>query len=324
MKKQTLNNAKVGLFVVAGVAFLILTLYMIGRNRNLFGYTFKIQASLSNVNGLIPGNNVRFKGIDVGTVEYISIQNDTSIIVGMVIDQKMKAYIRKNVIASVGTDGLMGNKLININSQAGDSELIEEGDLIGSLEPVETDEMLRTLNTTNTTIERVTGNLYEITAKLNSSKSLWGLLSDTVITQDLKKAVEGLKTAGTNTAEVTRKTKVLLERFERSNGIAQTLLTDTTLSRQLVNAVRSMEEASVKTPTAVDDIQRFIDEMRKGQGTARAMFTDTLLREKFLNSATNIEQGTGRFNENMEALKSNFLFRRYFKKQERKNKSKSN
>nr|HPM32887.1 MlaD family protein [Chryseolinea sp.] len=69
MKKKEIENSKVGLLVLAGMIFLILMLYLIGRNRNLFGSTFTMKVVMNNVNGLVPGNNVRFKGIDVGTVK---------------------------------------------------------------------------------------------------------------------------------------------------------------------------------------------------------------------------------------------------------------
>ena len=87
-----------------------------GSKQNLFGSTFSISANFYNVNGLMQGNNVRYAGIDVGTVESITIINDTSVKVVMVIEKKIQPYIKKNALASIGTDGLMGNKLVNINS----------------------------------------------------------------------------------------------------------------------------------------------------------------------------------------------------------------
>jgi phospholipid/cholesterol/gamma-HCH transport system substrate-binding protein len=84
--KQTSNNIKLGVFVLAGLLFLILLLYMIGRNRNLFGRNYVLKARFENVQGLIPGNNVRFAGIQAGTVKKIQILNDTMIEVTMFID----------------------------------------------------------------------------------------------------------------------------------------------------------------------------------------------------------------------------------------------
>jgi phospholipid/cholesterol/gamma-HCH transport system substrate-binding protein len=317
MRNKKIDNAKVGLLVLSGLLFLVFTLYMIGKNRNLFGSTFTIKAVLNNVNGLVPGNNVRFKGMDVGTVQSLVVANDTAIYVTMTIDEKMKPYIKQNAIASVGTDGLMGNKLININSDSAPSEPVEKDDVIQSRKPVETDEMLRTLNTTNTNIERITHNLFEITVKLNSSESLWTLLSDTVITKDLKHAVSDFKKAGANTANMTLTANNIVRKLENGNGIANKLFTDTTLVNQLTNSLNEIKQASHQTSTMMKDLQTVVDDMKQGDGPAGLILTDTLLRTSLFKSAINIEQGTDRFNQNMEALKSNFLFRRHFKKLEK-------
>ncbi|MFD1001063.1 MlaD family protein [Ohtaekwangia kribbensis] len=317
MKNKTVDNAKVGLFVVIGILFLVFTLYMIGKNRNLLGTTFTIKAIVSNVNGLVPGNNVRFKGIDVGTVKSVSVENDTAIVVTMLIDEKMKSYIRKNAIASIGTDGLMGNKLININSQPGYAEPVREGDVIFSRKPVETDEMLRTLNTTNDNIARISTNLYEITEKLNRSESLWTLLSDTIITQDLRAAVHDFRTAGKSTAAFTQNANGIVQRFQSGDGLINRLFMDTTLANQLNTSLQQIQDASVKTSEMMKDLRNVVDDVKEGEGTAGLILSDTLLREKLFKSASNIEQGTQRFNENMEALKHNFLFRPYFKKKEK-------
>jgi phospholipid/cholesterol/gamma-HCH transport system substrate-binding protein len=318
MKNKTINNSKVGLLVISGLVFLVFTLYMIGKNRNLLGSSFTIKAVLTNVNGLVPGNNVRFKGMNVGTIKSISIASDTGIFVTMTIDESMKPYIKKNVMASVGTDGLMGDKLININSVGKSAEPIEENDTIRSLKPIETDEMLRTLNTTNTNIERITANLYEITAKLNRSESLWSLLSDTTISKNLKGAVADFKDAGSNTADMTLTAKNMVREFDQGTGIAYRLFADTSLSNNLDYSLQQIRQASVETSSMMKDLKYLVGEVQLGEGTAGLILKDTLARQSLLRSVQNIEQGADRFNENMEALKSNFLFRGYFRRQKRK------
>lgn len=314
MRHRRIDNAKVGLLVLSGLVFLVFTLYMIGKNRNLLGSTFTIKAIINNVNGLVPGNNVRFKGIDVGTVKSLAVVDDTAIYVTMTIDEKMRPYIKKNAIASIGTDGLMGNKLININSVSAPAEPIEPNDIIQSRQPVETDEMLRTLNTTNNNIERISHNLYEISEKLNSSESLWTLLSDTVITRDVRSAVVSFRKTGANTVALTATANSIANSLNNGNGIAHKLFTDTTLSNQLAHSLQQIQTASNETSLMMKDLKTVVDDMRQGDGTAGLLLTDTLLRQSLFKSALNIEQGTDRFNQNMEALKSNFLFRKYFKK----------
>ena len=323
MKTKSVDNAKLGAFVLAGIVFLIVTLYMIGKNRNLLGSTFTIKAEVNNVNGLVPGNNVRFKGIDVGTVKSIDIANDTLIYVTMTIEESMKPYIKQNALASIGTDGLMGNKLMNINSQPGLAPSVREGSIIQSRKPIETDEMLRTLNTTNNNMERITNNLNEITGKLNNSNSLWNLLSDTVITQDLKFAVKSLRQAGSNTASLTQQAKNMVTRYEKGNGLANSLFVDTTLSAKLHYSLGKIQQASDKTSLMIGNLESVILKLKAGEGTAGLVLADTALRNKLIRSAISIEQGTSKFNENMEAMRTNFLFKGYFKKLEKEEKNKN-
>lgn len=322
MKTKGVNNTKLGLFVLAGVLFMTLTLYMIGKNRNLLGNTFVIKAVVTNVNGLVPGNNVRFKGIDVGTVERIELANDSSIIVTLVIDEKMKAFLRSNAIVSIGTDGLMGNKLININSESGISMPIRAGDTLASRKPIETDEMLRTLNTTNTNVEKISRNLYEITARLNTSDGLWNLLSDSILSEDIKRAVQQLRIASDHTSDLTRKGNEIMNRLESGKGLVNTLFTDTTLSRDVSMLIGTLSRSGNQLSATADSLTIVVNGLRMGEGTAGLILSDTVARNSLLKSIRSIEEGTFRFNQNMEALKSNFLFKGYFKKVEKESQKK--
>lgn len=317
MKTRAIDNIKLGLFVIAALAFLILSLYLIGTNRNLFGSTFTISARFYNVNGLTSGNNVRFAGIDVGTVKDLTIESDSSVNVVMIIDKSVRQFIKNNSIATVGTDGLMGNKLININSVPGDAPSIQQGDVLASLKPIETDDMLRTLNATNENIRIITEDLKKITGKINDSNSLWSLLSDTTISKDLKEAVFSIKDAGDNASAAGREIADMVDTFAKGEGLAGTLFMDTVLSSNLRQSLNDVNSATNGLDSLIENLQDIVTGVNKGKGPAGAILTDSLMLEKINNSLSNIEQGTARFNENMEAMKHNFLFRRYFKKQEK-------
>lgn len=321
MTSKSLNNVKLGLFVFAGLLFMVFSLYMIGSNRNLFGSSFTIKASFYNVDGLTAGNNVRFSGIDVGTVKTIEIESDSTIAVTMLLDKSVRKYLRQNVIASIGTDGLMGNKLININSQSGAAPLLEPGTVIQSLRPIETDAMLRTLNTTNDNIEVITQNLKSITEKLNSNNSLWTLLADTIIARDLTLAVQEIRDASKNTVAFTEQANYLIKEVRQGEGLAGNILTDTVVFAQLKNAVAGLEKTSNSAQRLASDLEELVKQTKQGEGAAATLIYDTALVNKLKRSMISVEEGTSRFNENMEALKHNFLTRAYFRKQEKKNKA---
>src|SRR5689334_23205300 len=132
MKQKNINNLKLGLFVLSGLFFLVLLLYMIGKNRNLFGSNFLLKARFENVQGLVAGNSVRYAGISIGTVKSVSIVNDSLIEVAMLVDENMKQVIRTNTLASIGTDGLMGNKLVNMIPVRSAAQLVKEGSILES------------------------------------------------------------------------------------------------------------------------------------------------------------------------------------------------
>lgn len=317
MKHKTIDNTKLGIFVIAGILFLVFTLYMIGKNRNLFGRTFILHAAVTNVSGLVPGNNVRFKGIDVGTVKGITLENDTTIRITMVIDNNMKPFLRKNALVSIGTDGLMGNRVLNIMSQPGDAPTIDAGDMLSARKSVETEEMLRTLSRTNENMAKISGNLYEITEKLNSREALWSLLSDTLITRDVRSGIRGFQAAGTNAAMLTKKGNDLMVKLDHGKGIVNQVFIDTLLAGDLAQAIANLKLASKQSSELTENLQQAIADVRQGKGTAGLILSDSLMREKLLRTMTSVEQGTYRFNQNMEALKSNFLFRKYFRKMEK-------
>jgi len=319
MKRETkINNVKLGLFVLAGVVFLVFSLYMIGQNQNLFGATFTLTAHFRNINGLVAGNNVRFSGIDVGTVKSITVESDTSILVVMIIDRKMKDHIKANAIASLGTDGLVGNRLININSMRGQSPTVEDGGTISSRLPVESDEMLRTLQTTNNNIAIITENLKQVSVRLNGSATLWNILADTMIVKDLKEAARHINQAGANTELATGKAHKVIDRLASGDGVANAIFSDTTLRVELETSIAGLKLTSKTLETIATQLKDVTSNVRQGKGAMGLLLSDSVMSQKVSQSISNIEQGTGRFNENMEAMKSNFLFRKYFRKQKEK------
>jgi len=317
MKTRSIDNIKLGSFVLAGLIFLIFCLYMIGRNRNLFGSTFTISADFHNVNGLMTGNNVRFAGIDVGTVKRIDIVSDSSVRVYMIIDKEFRKHIKKNSVASVGTDGLMGNKLINVNSVPEVAPIVEEGDVIASLKPVETDEMLRTLNTTNQNLSSFSNDLKRIAQRINNSKGIWSLLSDTGISKNIENAAKNINRAGQRAAEAGEEITALLRSVKQGGGLASTILNDTVLSKRLKTAIANIQQVSEHASQLTNNLNEMLKQVKKGQGAAGVILSDTATERKLKQTISNLEQGTARFNEDMEAMKSNFLTRTYFKKQEK-------
>lgn len=318
MEKEIAKNIRLGVFVILGALLLIVALYMVGNKKNLFGSTFKVSAKFYNVNGLMKGNNVRFAGIDVGTVLHVEIVNDSSVNVVMIIEKDVQKFIKKNALASVGTDGLMGNKLVNINVVDKYAPAVEEGDELPTLRPIETDEMTRTLNITNENIKVISTNVRDITDKISSKNSLWTILMDTVVAENIKTAIIHIKDAGKNAAEVANNFENISEKIKNGKGTIGSLVSDTTLYTDINRVVGKLQRVSDTVGVVADDVSSIVAKIKKGEGSVGNLLTDTTFVHNLNKSVESINSAAKGFDENMVALKHNILLRRYYKKQEKK------
>lgn len=315
MKTTTSNNFRLGIFVAAGTAVLVMALYLIGSNRSIFSNTIKISSQFYNVNGLMAGNNVRYAGIDIGTVDKIMIENDSSVNVYMVIEKKHAGFIRKNAVASVGTDGLMGNKLININPGSRTAPLIQNGDVIVSLRPVENDEMIRTLNTTNENLEAITNDLRNFTSRLNKDKGILKLIEDSVSAENIRLTLEAIRKAAVNANDITLQLNRLATGLNNGEGLAGALLKDTIMSFELKAALRNLEQATDSINKISADMSDFSGRLNDKDGLLYAVTSDSLLTGNVKEGIANLKTSTLLLNENLKAMRKNFLFRKYFRKQ---------
>ncbi|HLO38672.1 MAG TPA: MlaD family protein, partial [Lacibacter sp.] len=195
MAKQTINNIKLGIFIIAGLFLLILGLYMIGRDSNLFSRNYILKARFEHVQGLTPGNNIRYAGIQVGTVKKVAIINDTSIEVTMLIEEDMKQFIRVNDVVSISTDGLMGNKLMQITPSKDGSAFAVDGDVLRTKKIISTDEMLELLNRTNQNVAVISEDLKNTVQRINNSSALWEVLDNKALPKNIFASVNNIRSA---------------------------------------------------------------------------------------------------------------------------------
>lgn len=322
MAKNTISNIKLGAFVIAGVLFLVLLLFMIGKNRSLFGNTYVLKARFENIQGLVAGNNIRYSGIQTGTVKNIKIINDTVIEVTMLINKKMLGVIRKNAIVSIGTEGFVGNKVVNIVPAKKAAPFAEEGDVLSSKKALDTDEMLQTLSKTNNDVAAISSGLKTTVLRINNSSALWALLDDKSLPKDLKISIGNIKMATTKAARMAANLDAIVDDVKEGKGSAGAILKDTSFATNLNDAVLKIKSAGNKADSIAAQINEVVtqirNDMNNGKGTINALFKDTAMVIKLNTSLDNIQKGTDGFNQNMEALKHNFLLRGYFKKLERK------
>lgn len=321
MPAQRKNIVQLGVFVISGLALLLLALFLIGKNQHLIGSHYTLRAHFENVSGLRTGNNVRYAGIEVGTVQEMTIVSDTVLEIHMLINREMKEVIRKNALASLGADGLMGNKVINIVPQPGEAAYATDGDLLPSRKAVDFDDILRTLSGTSENIGEISEGLKATVSRINNSAGLWKLLADSSLAGHLRKSALNLEHATRNAEKMTKDIQDIAADVKAGKGNVGILLRDSTMSLSLAESVTQLEQVTRQANKLAEDLDKItqhIDEdIQQGGGSVNLILKDTALAGNISRSLYNVEKGTAAFNENMEAMKHNWLFRGYFKKQEK-------
>ena len=310
MEKSTHQKIRLGLFVILGSLFFIVTVYFIGNKKDMFTKTIEISAQFNNINGLQTGNNVRFSGINVGTVKKIVILNDSLIRVDMIIEDNVVSHIKKDAVASIGTDGLVGNMIINIVPGKGVSEPVSQGDSILSEHKTSTDEILKTINSTSTNAKLITDNLVKITHQLNSKNGTMGMLiNDTEMSTDLKQTISNLKITTQSTSQSMANLNTIITDLKNKNNVVG-VLNDTAVGKKIKVILANLEKSS-------EQINKTITNLKEGKGALNYLSNDPKLVQQIDSTMTNINQASSRLNDNLEALKHNIFFRGYFKKQEK-------
>jgi phospholipid/cholesterol/gamma-HCH transport system substrate-binding protein len=308
------SKIKLGIFVLTGTILLIISLYLIGTKQNLFNKTFSVYVKFHNVGGLIAGNNVRFAGIAIGTVKEVEIVNDTIVLVEMVIRQDAMRFIRKASMAEIGSDGLMGNRLINLSTPNPNSPFIAPGDTIVSLTAVETDEMMRTLNKTNENVLVISSDLRKITRKIHDSNPMWDLLADSMAADNIRRTLRNIESASSRAGEMTLDAENLLKEIREGNGMAGKILSDDSTALVFEQTMANLKAATDTAKLALHHMHEFMEDLNLTPGPLGVLARDTVMGADMKNIFKNLNESTVLLNENLTALRSNFLFRKYFRK----------
>ncbi len=263
MKSEESFKWKLGMFVTIGLLIFVVTIYYVGKQKNLFGSTFILRTNFKTVSGLKEGNNVRFSGINIGTINSIEIITDTSVMVNMVIKNEMKKFIRTDASASIGSGGLMGDKVLTIypGTQAG--TLVKDNDIILTRGAIEMEDIMKSIKTSVDNACIITDQLAQFTFKINNG-----------------------------------------------NGMLTKLISDEEFAGSLKNTLVNLQTSS-------EEFAHFTTNMNNGKGALSKMVNDEKFAKTLDSTLLNLKKSSKGLSENMEAAKSNFLLRGYFRKKEK-------
>ncbi len=197
--KNAKNNIKLGVFVTIGLVLFAAAIYFIGNRQHLFSKTITLNALFTDISGLQVGNNVRFSGINVGTIEEIEIASDSLVKVKMVLEKTTQKYIKKDARASIGSEGLMGNKVLNISPGSPSSKMIEENDLIMTKKLAGLDDIMLKMDSVAGNAVYITADLKGMLSNMHAGKGTLGkLFMDETMANNLGQTLVNVKSSSKN------------------------------------------------------------------------------------------------------------------------------
>ena len=286
-------KARLGIFIVVGIAIFVVAIFIIGKQQHLFNPVFKITTNFKNISGLQAGNTIRFSGIEVGIVDNIKIINDSTVQVDLLVRRDVQQFIKADSYATISSSGIIGDKIIIITQGSTNSPMAEDGQHILSNEPLETDEIMKSLKTTAESAEVITMQLSEIMMNINSGQGTLGrLIQDSTIAENINETIENFK--------------------KSSEGLDQTI----EVTKENVFAfMESLQKTAAKTEVASNELGEIMTKINSGEGAIGMLLKDTSIVNNIDETIINLKESSIGLNENMEALKHNFLFRGYYRRQ---------
>lgn len=304
MKKSSNYIAKLGLFVLLGITLFVVTIYFIGKNKNLFASTFHLKSEFKNVSGLKVGNNVRFSGINIGTVKRIEFVSDSAVMVDLIIKKEIQKFIKSDATASIGSDGLMGDKVLTISPGTASNSIVKDNAMIGSTRAVELEDLMKSLRKSVDNAQIITLQLSQFSVKINQGNgALNKVLTDEDFSEQLTSTLSNLKTSSDEFVVFTKK-------MNDEKGTLSQLMTNP-------NYANAIEKSLINLEKSTAEFEIFTKKLNSEKGILSKLVSNERLAISLDSSITNIEKGAKSLVELEEAAKHNFLLRGYFRKQKK-------
>lgn len=319
MEEKNKHGVKLGLFIFIGLLFFLAGVLAIGNINNSFTKSINVVAIFPQVSGLQPGDNVWLSGVKVGTVKELQFMPNSDVMVNINLEKKLSQYIPKNALAKIGSDGLIGNKLIVIYSGDISKGAINTNDTL-KVEPTITNEdMMATLQANNQNLLAITTDFKTLSKNLVSGEGSVGqLLTNDDLYNNLSTSVAAINSAANKLNTMSASLVLFTEKMNTDGNLANSFVEDTVLFSQIADAIVKLNEAAATAKKITENLETTTDKINQNTNSvAGVILNDPAASENLKQSLINLESSTKKLNENMEALKHNFLFRRYFKKQEK-------
>jgi phospholipid/cholesterol/gamma-HCH transport system substrate-binding protein len=299
----------VGAFVIGGILLFAVGLFMIGNRRMLFVDRFQVDAEFAKVTGLQKGAIVRVSGMDAGEVETIRVPANPSsrFRVQMRVREDLHHLVRTDSVATIQTDGLVGNNFIQIEIGTDKAPVAAAGTLIQSREPFDFAALMEqasaTVKTLDATVVQLRGDVEEALGAITDTAQQASAIIDDV--------GDDVKAITSNGQKIAKDISTVTAEISAGRGTMGKLVKDDELYTRAAAISKEAQATVVQMRKTIEEARKTMEGLNTNlggkNGAMQGMTSD--LRQ----TMSYAREAMADLAENTESLKRSFLFRGMFK-----------
>ncbi|HTE00360.1 MAG TPA: MlaD family protein [Mucilaginibacter sp.] len=314
----------VGIFLALGLVVFVVGVLTLGGAQKTFSKSIHIKARFNDVEGLKKGNNVWFSGVKVGTISDIHFAGPSQVDVKMSIDETSQQYIHSDAGVHIGSDGLIGNKIIVIDGGSPKAPVIEDGNELQVVKLPTTDDILKTLQQNNVNLLSITKDFKELSHKILQGKGTVGaLLADSTMGVQLRNTMRNLQATTQSAAMMAAQLDKFSNKINTKGGFADNLLTDTVTFNRIRASVTELQKTVSSANTLTENLNQASKKLTTTDNAIGVLLNDPKGAEQVRTSLNNLQQSSVKLNDDLEAAQHNFFLKGFFKDKAKKAKADS-
>lgn len=315
MRNDNKKSVIVGIFILIGIIIFVAGIMTLGGQQKKFVKSISLTAVFDDVAGLQTGNNVWFSGVKIGTVRKINFYGDSQVEIVMNVESKVSDYIRKDSKATIGSDGLIGNKIIVIYGGTTQAPAVENGDRLISEMPLDTDKMMATLQENNNNLVTITENLKVLTTKIAQGQGIVGtVMTDSLLGANFKNIIINLDRASVNSNRVINEMNKFAANLNKEGNLFHDLATDKSIYTDLQGTIQELQTTAVNAQKLTESLNGITAKLNDKNNPAGMLLNDDEFAASLKNTLVNIDSSAVNLNRGLEALEYTWPFRKGFKR----------
>lgn len=305
----------VGIFLAIGIVIFVVGIFTLGGQQKSFAKSIQISSVFDDVSGLKDGNDIWFSGVKVGTIRSVKFIGIEQVNVTMKIDEKLKNFIHTDATAKIGSDGLIGNRIVIIEGGSNSAPVISNGVVLQAEKATSTDEMLKTLQKNNENLVAITGNFKILSEQLVAGKGMLGaMLKDSTMAASIRASLHNLQAATSSAAVTLNQLNQFTAKLNTKGGLADELLTDTITFNRIKTSAAKFQQAATNANELVQNLNTASKKLNTTDNAIGVLLNDPKAAVKVQSTLDNLQQSSIKLNEDLEAAQHNFLLKGFFKK----------